>query len=374
MAKKGGRIVLSLIVVFSSFAILSFSQERKPSPKPGFITDIAFSRTQTSLEVKILLVSSSHVRIFKLSDPNRIVLDLSNMGDVKSYRYFVLNDFGIATIRVGMFKTDVARVVFDLKDQFPEYKPERIQDGVKLIFFKEGVPPPETEVIAKEIPEKTPVAPEVAKEPEKLVSEKPVSEKIELEKKEEKLEKTKRILDEEINILSKDSVPAASQRKNFFRIEAVGHYFHPQGSLFKNVYKGGIMYGGELNIGFLNFLELWLSEKNFSKTAIREDTGEERKVNLIPLEAGLKIRALKGNINPYIGLGAGLYQYRETNIPGEIREKKLGFITQVGCFIKIGGYLILDIYAHYSYCEIPFQATKFNVGGLHLGLGLGFEY
>jgi len=301
------------------------------------------------------------------------------MGDIRSYRYFVLNDFGIATIRVGMFKRDVARVVFDLQDQFPEYKPERIQDGVKLIFFKEGVPPVETVVIAKEITEKMPVAPKVAKEQEKLVSEKPIlekpiSEKIELEKKEEKLEKTKRILDEEINILSQNSVPAANQRKNFIRIEALSHYFQPQGSLFKDVYKGGIMYGGELNIGFLNFLELWLSEKNFSKTAARKDTGEERKVNLIPLEAGLKVRALKGNINPYIGLGAGLYQYRETNIPGEIREKKLGFITQVGCFIKIGGYLILDVYAHYSYCEIPFQETKFNVGGLHLGLGLGFEY
>ncbi|NIM58876.1 MAG: hypothetical protein GTO16_08040 [Candidatus Aminicenantes bacterium] len=48
--------------------------------------------------------------------------------------------------------------------------------------------------------------------------------------------------------------------------------------------------------------------------------------------------------------------------------------TLVGCFIKIAGYLVFDIYANYSYCRITTEKMRFNVGGLHLGIGFGFEY
>lgn len=54
-----------------------------------------------------------------------------------------------------------------------------------------------------------------------------------------------------------------------------------------------------MNVGIWKFVELWLAEKYFSKKAVEEASEEERKISLIPLEAGLKFRLNKGVFNPY---------------------------------------------------------------------------
>jgi hypothetical protein len=155
----------------------------------------------------------------------------------------------------------------------------------------------------------------------------------------------------------------------------LGIYFLPVEGYMKDVYGKGLMTGAELNIGVWNNLELWLAQKYFARKEKENNLEEERKFTLIPLEAGVKFRFNKGIINPYVGGGFGYYQFKEELPDNEVREKKMGFIGQAGCFVKIGGYLTLDLFANYRSCKISSDSLpEFNFGGLNLGIGLGFEY
>jgi len=372
----------ALLLLSLSLVSFSFPKEESSSKQQGVLKDIVISGAQNVLEVKILFSPYTSSRLFKLASPPRIIIDLFNIKNIKSSRLFDVDDFGIKVIRAGMFKDDVARVVFDLKDQFPLHKIERIQGGLNVSFWtKEG------ELIKKEEPEIEKIQreePELKSEAEKEVQpgagrKKERGDRLQeikeaTDKISEKLEETIKTLDEAVKILDQMHKERTKQTKKFVRIEGLGNYFQPRYDVLKDVYKNGVMYGAELNVGVWNFVELWLAQKNFSKKVIDETTGEDRKVNLVPIEVGLKFRFNKGKINPYLGVGAGYYQYKETTSLGETKEKEIGFVGQAGCFIKIGGYLVFDVYANYSYCRITTESTSFNVGGLHLGVGFGFEY
>ena len=201
--------ILSCLLLFSlSFAPLSFSKEKSVTKQPGVLKDIVLSRTQNILEVKILFSPSTSHRLFHLSHPNRIVVDLFSIEDIKASRYFDVNDFGILAIRAGMFKTDVARVVFDQKDQIPFYKIEKIQGGLKVMFWKKEVPQAkrekvENKEIQRDIPrvkggEEKEIQPRVVRERENSDRlEKQIRENKESKEKiNEKLEDIKKILKE----------------------------------------------------------------------------------------------------------------------------------------------------------------------------------
>lgn len=383
MIKKRIRIFQGILLLFLSLVALSFPKEKNILKQLGLLKDIVLSKTQNTLEVKILFNLYTSHRQFELSNPNRIVVDLFNIEDIKASRYFEINDFGIQAIRVSMVKTDVARVVFGLKEKVPPYKIERIQSGLKVLFWLKEPNQLEREKVI--IGESQREEPEVKGREEKEVELKAVlgsknSKGLEKETKEatnkikEKLGEKKRILGEAVAILNQIKEERMRQRKKFVRIETIGNYFQPTEEVLKDVYGNGMMFGTELNVGIWNFIEFWLAEKYFNKRAIEEDTGEEREINLIPLEAGLKFRLNKGDINPYFGVGAVYYRYKEISFSGEIKDKKIGFVGLAGFFFKIKLGLIFDIYAHYSYCLVTSGSSKFNVGGLHLGVGFGFEY
>jgi hypothetical protein len=376
------RLLSALLLLSLSLASFSFSEEKSTSKQPGVLEDIVISKTQNVLEVKILFSPYTYDRRFRLSSPNRIVVDLFEIHDIKSKRHFNVDDFDIKAIRAGMFTSDIGRVVFDLKGQFPLYKIIRIPEGLKVSFWKKEIK--QIKKDAPEIKEIMEEEPRLKHEAEKElqpsgVRSREIGDRLQeikeaTDKINEKLEKTIKRLDKAENILNQMQEKRATKTKKFVRISGLGNYFQPRYDLLKDVYKNGVMYGAELNVGVWNFVELWLAQKNFSKKVTDEVTGEDRKVNLVPIEAGLKFRFNKGKINPYLGVGAGYYQYKETTSLGEIKEKEIGFVGQAGCFIKIGGYLVFDVYANYSYCRITTETTRFNVGGLHLGVGFGFEY
>jgi len=344
------RLLPALLLLSLSLVSFSFPEEEAASKQPGTLKDIVISGTQNILEVKILFSPYTSSRLFKLASPPRIIIDLFNIKNIKSSRLFDVDDFGIKVIRAGMFKDDVTRVVFDLKDQFPLHKIERVQDGLKVSFWtKDGEQikkeEPGIEKIKKEEPELKgdagkevqPGAGRKKERGDRLQEIKEATDKIS-----EKLEETIKTLDEAVKILDKMHKERTKQTKKFVRIEGLGNHFQPRYDVLKDVYKSGVMYGAELNVGVWNFV--------------------------------LKFRFNKGKINPYLGVGAGYYQYKETTSLGETKEKEIGFVGQAGCFIKIGGYLVFDVYANYSYCRITTETTRFNVGGLHLGVGFGFEY
>jgi len=125
---------------------------------------------------------------------------------------------------------------------------------------------------------------------------------------------------------------------------------------------------------YSDILGMWVAIKNFSKRSEPDTAGLESSIRYIPLEGGLKIRFNKGLINPYLGAGIAYHQYKEDLSTREINEKKIGFLGQAGCFVKIAENLVLDVYAHYRHCRIDIETEEINCGGLHFGAGLGFEF
>ena len=380
--------ILSCIILFSASSFIpALFAAKDVNKETGLLNKISLTKKDNTLEVDIIFGPYTSHNHFELSEPNRIVLDLINIEDILSDRHLEVNDFGIQTIRAGMFKTDAARVVFDLKDRLSPYKITKTKKGLKITFRKEKTEEEKLkeeksrklqEIIAEA--KKRAVAKAIAvKSSPKNENLKEIKEKIRevkdtAAKVNEKLDKLQVKLDDTLTILKEMRDERARQEKRFVRIEITGNYFQPAEGEFKDTFGNGLMEGAELNIGVTNSLEFWLAMKNFSKSSLEGEATPDRKIRLIPLEAGFKMRFNKGAVNPYIGGGVAYHQYKELFNSEEIKEKKIGYIGQAGCFLKIAENLVLDAYAHYRYCLINVGGTELDISGFHVGAGLGFEF
>ncbi|GEM_PF-2279955 len=380
--------ILPCIILFSASSFIpALFAAKDVNKETGLLNKISLTKEENTLEVDIIFGPYTSHRHFELSEPNRIVLDLINIEDILSDRHLEVNDFGIQTIRAGMFKTDAARVVFDLKDKLSPYKITKTKKGLKITFRKKKT---EEEKLKEEksrklqeikaeakkraVAKATAVKSSPKNENLKEIKEKIREVKDTAAKVNEKLDKLQVKLDDTLTILKEMQDERARQEKRFVRIEITGNYFQPAEGEFKDTFGNGLMEGAELNIGVTNSLEFWLAMKNFSKSSLEGEAAPDRKIRLIPLEAGFKMRFNKGAVNPYIGGGVAYHQYKELFNSEEIKEKKIGYIGQAGCFLKIAENLVLDAYAHYRYCLINVGGTELDISGFHVGAGLGFEF
>jgi len=380
--------ILSCIILFSASSFIpALFAAKDVNKETGLLNKISLTKKDNTLEVDIIFGPYTSHRHFELSEPNRIVLDLINIEDILSDRHLEVNDFGIQTIRAGMFKTNAARVVFDLKDKLSPYKITKTKKGLKITFRKKKT---EEEKLKEEksrklqeikaeakkraVAKATAVKSSPKNETLKEIKEKIREIKDTAAKVNEKLDKLQVKLDDTLTILKEMQDERSRQEKRFVRIEITGNYFQPAEGEFKDTFGNGLMEGAELNIGVTNSLELWLAMKNFSKSSLEGEAAPDRKIRLIPLEAGFKMRFNKGAVNPYIGGGVAYHQYKELFNSEEIQEKKIGYIGQAGCFLKIAENLVLDAYAHYRYCLINVGGTELDISGFHVGAGLGFEF
>ncbi|NIM90838.1 MAG: AMIN domain-containing protein [Candidatus Aminicenantes bacterium] len=382
MGNKKYRFLTIQFLFFISLVSFSFPRDYDGPGQMGLLEEIVITRTPPTLEVRILCNFYTSHRKLILDHPNQIVIDLLNIEDILARRRFEINDFGIQAIRAGMFKTNIARVVFDLKADIPPYKIETIERGLKVSFWPIEAPEAEKEKIVPEEKPAVKIEEKAVKEEEKqpeTVSMSELSTKLEteikesLEKSDEQPKETKKVLDELTEALDEIQVEKTRERRQFIRIEAMGGHFQPREKILKDTYEGGLIYGLGLNVGVWKFAELWIAEKYFHKRHL-DEAGEERRINLIPLEAGLKFRLNKGTVNPYFGFGVSYFLYKEILLAEEIKDRKIGYIGLAGVFFKIKGGLVFDVHAQYSYCRVSTGEDKLNVGGLHIGAGVGFEY
>lgn len=157
--------------------------------------------------------------------------------------------------------------------------------------------------------------------------------------------------------------------------ELKGSYFSPTQSEFRDIYGGGLMFGGEVTIGSWNKLELWAGGSFFAKKGQLSYTKEETKVSIIPLGGGVKFKASTGSVNFYVGVGLQYYNYKETNEPmGEAKKGGLGFIGKIGGIVKLHAGLVIDLYIDYSRCKMTPADFTINIGGIKAGIGLGYEF
>lgn len=157
-------------------------------------------------------------------------------------------------------------------------------------------------------------------------------------------------------------------------VELKAGSFSPAEKAFRDIYGGGFQYGGEINIGISKRFDLWIGGSYFSKNGKLTFTQEDTTVSIIPLGLGIRFKLLDGNIKPYVGLGLNYYQYKESNLLGEVSTGGLGFVVKTGGIFKISGGLLADLFFGYSYCRMKPADFEINIGGLEAGIGIGYEF
>jgi hypothetical protein len=131
MTRKNLSLFPFLLLFIFLLATFSFSQQK------GSIEKIVISKTEKTLEVRVILSFFSYYRQFELPRPNRVGIDCFDTRSIKAPRFLRVNALGVRGIRTGMFKPGVARIVFDMIDQMPPYKIETIANGLRILFWPE---------------------------------------------------------------------------------------------------------------------------------------------------------------------------------------------------------------------------------------------
>ena len=153
----------------------------------------------------------------------------------------------------------------------------------------------------------------------------------------------------------------------------------PSEEAFRDIYGCPPVVGVELVLGrrtIGGWFEVGLLKRSGQLTL----TGEDTKLTIVPLEAGLLVRLGKGRWVPYLGAGAGYYKFKESNVLGNVTASKSGLVG-IGGLRFTRGSLILDLKAKYTSCQIEpntapdgVESVKADIGGLALSLGLGLAF
>ncbi len=162
------------------------------------------------------------------------------------------------------------------------------------------------------------------------------------------------------------------ERRSYIKLGV--NYFRPSKQIFRDIYGNGAMYRAEICIGIGRGLELWMAGGYFSKNGKLSFTDEGTKLQILPVGWGIKYVSTKGNINYYTGIGFNYYQVKEINSIGDVSKGRLGFGGEIGAFTRVAGGLIIDFRMDYYYCKMELANRKIDIGGLTVGIGLGYEF
>lgn len=176
----------------------------------------------------------------------------------------------------------------------------------------------------------------------------------------------------EVELERKAQSDAGVVRNHSVRIGAL--YIIPSRPSFKDIYGSGMGFGGELNFGLWKSVGVWITGNYYTDNGSLSVTKETTTLSLFALGGGLKFRLSQARICPYLGIGPVIYFYKEDNPIGLAQGTGLGLIGQFELSIRIAGGLTLDACMNYTYCQVQPQNIKANVGGLQLGLSIGYSF
>ncbi len=162
------------------------------------------------------------------------------------------------------------------------------------------------------------------------------------------------------------------EKKNTFLARV--DYFSPSEEMFKTVYGSGPNYGGEIMVSLWKGISIYFGASVFSKKGEMTPLGDETTINIIPVELGILYKFSKTKINPYIGAGLGYYSLSEESYLGKVTANNVGFFGQLGLAINLTGAFVIDINAKYSLCDVEINEIKNNIGGIRIGMGIGFNF
>lgn len=173
---------------------------------------------------------------------------------------------------------------------------------------------------------------------------------------------------------AKPEAKPAVARTAGFTVAVRGGYFAPSEAAFKDVYGGGPAFGAEITARVWKGLSAWIEGGVFSKTGKLTYTGETTKVRITPFGLGLDYGLGRGRLRAYAGAGLIYYDFRETNVIGDVSSGGLGWKARAGATFRFWKRLFADVRLSFSHGDIEPSGIKVNIGGLELGLGLGYLF
>ena len=156
-----------------------------------------------------------------------------------------------------------------------------------------------------------------------------------------------------------------------------GGYFAPSDSVFKDVYSGGLTFGADVTVPIGGVFRAWAGAELFSKTGLLTISEEETKVRIIPLYLGLRCEFGQGALRPYLGAAAAYFLFHEENLLGSVSDGGLGFLTQAGVLVRLGGPVWIDVHVGYRGCTLKSDGddpVEAKLDGFSAGLGLAFRF
>lgn len=151
-------------------------------------------------------------------------------------------------------------------------------------------------------------------------------------------------------------------------------YFLSSDSQAKDIYKDGMVFGGEIRFGGKS-LGGWIEGNYRSATGKLSFTQEETKMTVMAAEAGVLYRFAMDNLNPYLGGGAGYYMFNEkSDALGEAKKSSVGFCVLGGVTYFLGSSLAIDARIKWSTCSMTPADYDINIGGITVGAGIGIRF
>ena len=157
-------------------------------------------------------------------------------------------------------------------------------------------------------------------------------------------------------------------------IEGKAKWFSPGEEAFREIYGGGIGWGGAVVFGLSEHWEVSLEADWFSRNGELTYTREPTEMSLFALGVeGRYLFPLKG-VTLFAGPGAYLYHFHEDNRMGKAKKSGPGFMLKAGALVPLSQCLRLNLFAGYSFCRITPVNIEFSVGGFAAGLGLRYTF
>ena len=356
------RSILSVVILFPGIVIQTFSAQA--AADPGRLLSVSISEKSTVLMLSIRCSRKITYRYFELDDPRRLVIDLQPIEDIQSVKQLDVQRRGLTSVRIGQYKWNTARVVIDFIGPVPPYVIEEGGSELTVYLAFPAQKERETRAITPVERPKMIFPPPKKKPPVKTEKESPPPPPPE---KKQPQPETERFPDHVFQ-------PGQGGGWSALRLEFQSSFYFPAAESVKKDYGNGITGGLELAVSPLRFLDFWVAARWIRGIPLSGSSENPTRLNIYPIEAGVKLRLGGEGIIPYLGAGAGLHFIQE--MPGNevISSRQWTFIGQGGVLFPISERLLFDVYFHSRFNKNDPEAKAFPLTGFHLGAGFGWRF
>lgn len=323
------------------------------------IKDLQIRKLEDKLVVLVETERSVIYDSFILNNPNRLVLDFMNIEKISLQPEYDVNSFGIARIRSGKNRPSVCRIVFDIQQEFPQYRIDEVEKGLEISFW------PELREIGQKAPETKP-----AEKTEKQMKPEEVPTEV----------KRKPVVKEPIVTREREQWTPEQQEDKKFTIGIVSGLYLVQDEVFKEVYGSSVMFfGAEYSLALpVESLDVWFGFNYMRDKGQTTFLEEDLTLNMMHFSLSVRYMFLLNRFSPFLGAGVDYIAYQE-NYPEEypfasIDGSTLGFHVQGGSYIRITQALAAKVLLKYNFAKETRDDLEIQLGGLLLGVGLIYRF